>query len=365
MTTIPAGTADTLGTVTGRPATQLAAISADSGGVSRETLRSKSGAKSHGVTSGSGAWLACQPAVRLVVAIQLGLAVLLLVELPFTGLTLIWTGALLPAIPAAVGIGIWALFTFSKSSRLEQTIGDVCGAMAMLFLLGLFVGPLQYVAIGLGRPFSDGWLTAVDASLGWSAKDAAAWLGARPRLSGWLTWGYVSLWWQGMAVIPALAILGLRQRIWEYVAVFHLASVMTLIGVALWPAQGPFTDQGFSSLLNQTNFVNQLASLKAGTLPPLVYGQLEGLVCFPSYHLAWAAMVTIALRRTVLFWPAVGLNLLLVGGTFLTGAHYLTDGLGTVIMLGGAYGLARYLSADRRRAPTREVFRPATGDSAA
>jgi len=59
---------------------------------------------------------------------------------------------------------------------------------------------------------------------------------------------------------------------------------------------------------------------------------MVGMVSFPSFHLAGAWMITWALRQTRLFWPAILLNALLTLGTFATGAHYVTDGFGTLAM---------------------------------
>jgi membrane-associated phospholipid phosphatase len=60
---------------------------------------------------------------------------------------------------------------------------------------------------------------------------------------------------------------------------------------------------------------------------------MEGLVSFPSFHVAGAVMVTWALRQSRV-WMAILLpiNLLLTVATVLTGVHYVADLFGTAAM---------------------------------
>jgi membrane-associated phospholipid phosphatase len=55
----------------------------------------------------------------------------------------------------------------------------------------------------------------------------------------------------------------------------------------------------------------------------------EGLITFPSFHVAWALLLTWAFRgRRWLFAAAVILNSLVVASTMTTGWHYFSDLLG-------------------------------------
>jgi membrane-associated phospholipid phosphatase len=116
--------------------------------------------------------------------------------------------------------------------------------------------------------------------------------------------------------------------------------------LALWPAAGVFQYEQFTATLPEARFIEHLALVRAGTPPRLVFGGMEGMVSFPSFHLAGAWMITWALRGTRIFWPAFVLNALLTLSTFATGAHYIVDGLGTVAMGAVSLGLWRWVQRD-------------------
>jgi membrane-associated phospholipid phosphatase len=62
---------------------------------------------------------------------------------------------------------------------------------------------------------------------------------------------------------------------------------------------------------------------------------MTGLVSMPSFHVAGAFMVTWALRRHVRWFVlAAVLNGLLTVSTVATGAHYLVDVFGTLLLFG-------------------------------
>jgi membrane-associated phospholipid phosphatase len=74
----------------------------------------------------------------------------------------------------------------------------------------------------------------------------------------------------------------------------------------------------------------------------LQFGQLEGLVSMPSFHVAGAMMVTWACRRRRwLLIPLLAINITLAVATFMTGAHYVVDTLGTAAMFAGSIWLWR------------------------
>ena len=63
---------------------------------------------------------------------------------------------------------------------------------------------------------------------------------------------------------------------------------------------------------------------------------LEGLVSFPSFHVAGALMVTWAFRRHR-WWlmTLIAINIGLVLSTIMTGAHYVIDVIGGAAMVAG------------------------------
>ena len=77
---------------------------------------------------------------------------------------------------------------------------------------------------------------------------------------------------------------------------------------------------------------------------------IEGLVSCPSFHAAGALMATWALRRSWGWLTILGvMNTGLIAATVLTGSHYVTDVLATVVLCAASLLLYRGLGLDARR----------------
>jgi membrane-associated phospholipid phosphatase len=70
------------------------------------------------------------------------------------------------------------------------------------------------------------------------------------------------------------------------------------------------------------------------------FDELEGLVSFPSFHVAGALIVLwAARRRRWLLMPLVCWNLVLIASTFMTGVHYVIDVIASVPLFLGSVAL--------------------------
>ena len=67
----------------------------------------------------------------------------------------------------------------------------------------------------------------------------------------------------------------------EYAFNFHVCLIVTLIGLALFPAMCAFSYYGFESLIDQTRFIRHFKALRAGSFKVLQLRELEGLITFP------------------------------------------------------------------------------------
>jgi membrane-associated phospholipid phosphatase len=73
------------------------------------------------------------------------------------------------------------------------------------------------------------------------------------------------------------------------------------------------------------------------------FDDLEGLVSFPSFHVAGAILVTWAFRRRRrILIPLIVLNIGLVISTVITGEHYLVDVLASVPLFAGSVAAYRW-----------------------
>ncbi|MEO5897261.1 MAG: phosphatase PAP2 family protein [Vicinamibacterales bacterium] len=260
-----------------------------------------------------------------------------LATLPFFqrfGLVIHWS-TFLPSIMAMTVAAIGWMAHFSRPGRpSEWPIAESLVVFVLIALCCCVVTPAQYLAVALKRPLADAWLAHADSLVGISVPEAVLWTKSHPRFASILLLSYISLMPQFVAPI---VVLGLyyrdRDALWEYAFNFHVCLVVTLIGLALFPAMCAFTYYGFESPIDQTGFIRDFNALRNGTFTDVRLGDLEGLITFPSFHVAGAMMVTWAFRNYPrMFVLLVVLNGLMIGSTVLLGPHYAVDILASLVV---------------------------------
>lgn len=276
------------------------------------------------------------------VALQFVLLAVTLPLYPIFGFTLVWKSVMpLLAVIAALLLG-WIYFVRTKTTAVERQIAAALLIFALLLALTAIAAPAQYVAAALNRPPIDSLLARGDAWLGIHVPALVTWTRQHPRLNRWLIWSYFTLLWQFALTVPALTLLRDRRALWEYVFHFHVCTLVTLFAFAAFPAACAFSYYGFESTIPQAGFIAHFEGVRSGAVRVLAFGAMEGLVSMPSFHVAGAMMVTWAFRRHV--WalvPLVAINALLTVATFMTGAHYAIDTIGTAVMFAGSVALWR------------------------
>jgi hypothetical protein len=258
------------------------------------------------------------------------------------GFTVVWQPVSpLLALIAFLLLG-WTYYVNTKTTFFERRIAEIMLIFALLLALGAILTPAQYVAAALNRPTIDPVLARADALLGVHVPTLTAWTREHPRFNRWLIWAYFTLLWQFALVVPGLALVRDRRALWEFVFHFHVCAAVTIVAFAVFPAACAFNYYGFESTISQARFIAHFNGARNGSLRVIEFGNMEGLVSMPSFHVAGAMMVTWAFRRRA--WalvPLVAINVLLIVATFMTGAHYVVDTLGTFVMFAGSLWLWR------------------------
>ena len=101
-----------------------------------------------------------------------------------------------------------------------------------------------------------------------------------------------------------------------------------------------------------SGLIAHIEAVRAGTFHTIRFGELEGLVSMPSFHVAGALVVTWAFRgyrRT--FWTFAALNTLLTLSTFITGVHFFVDVLGGMALVAVILPFYRLVIAPMSRVP--------------
>lgn len=252
--------------------------------------------------------------------------------LAMTFLVCCWKSLVVPAAdiwPAVSLVG--ALLTLAAYYRHRGETSFVLCLTALAQIVGFascYVVAM-YALTTISCPLVDGRLATFDAWCGVRVPDAVNWANEHPTAGILLRLAYDSLLYQTAAVVMLLGLRGQRQYLESFVLTFMLAAVLALALYVVMPACGPFVEYGMTASADQERFLDHFFSLRDGSRAVISYRGAEGLITFPSFHVAWGLLMVWAVRanRIALLGFAV-LNVMLVISTMTTGWHYLADVLG-------------------------------------
>jgi hypothetical protein len=273
-------------------------------------------------------------------ALVLGFDVLLF---SVRGLTLDWSTMWFGAVLLGVIVVVWLNFYFVPGGPKERFVAEVLLVVFLMVLLTNVASPMQYAAVAIGAPYADPWLAAADARIGVYVPAVAAWTRAHPATSLLATLTYATLLPQFLLTVIVLAALRERERLWEFAFHFHLCTIVTVLALTIWPAVCPPAYYGFTSTIDMTHLMGQIKGFHDGTMRVVRFDELDGLVSFPSFHVAGAVLVTWAFRhRRRILIPLMVLNAGLVMSTLITGVHYVVDVLAALPLCAGSLAAYRW-----------------------
>jgi PAP2 superfamily len=265
----------------------------------------------------------------------MGVALLLIVAT--TGFSLEPIG---PASCFAV-ISVYVVLTYYNAKaphRRDPQVVFVLGSTAQLAFVIVIMGPLTYLAAAADFPMQDANLHAIDLALGLDWRAYMTYVDDHPLLAAWLSAGYSMIKWPILAIPVVLAMTGRYRRLQEFTLAFSLALILTTVISAMVPAIGVFQQLGLTAAdypnLHPRAYLDQVRDLplvRDGSLRHLNLFELTGIVTFPSFHAASAALYAWA------FWPVwwarpIGIlaNALMLAGTPIDGGHYFIDLIGGI-----------------------------------
>lgn len=223
----------------------------------------------------------------------------------------------------------------------------------MMFSVGLLL--FSYLASATTRPLMDEYLAAGDAAIGFDWVEYVGRLNEHPSVAYVLSAAYSSLMMQ-LLLLPAILALSSRlDRLSEFVAHFGLAGCLTCLVLVAVPAAGAFDFYHPSANIlssfgagASTRHLDQLYALR--TLKPFLIEHPEGLVTFPSFHSALAAIFVYSVRGIRYVAPPIYLlNAMLILAALPQGGHYLVDILAGFAVAAVSVQSVRRISRGRRR----------------
>jgi hypothetical protein len=207
----------------------------------------------------------------------------------------------------------------------------------------------MYALATPARPLVDAQLANFDSWCGIHVPRFCRFAADHPAIGFVLRVAYDSLLYQTAAVIVLLGLRNQRQALEAFVLAFMFAALVALVIFVVMPAYGPFVEYGLTPADDQARFLDHFLSLRDGSRRVISYRGAEGLITFPSFHVAWAIVMVWAVRGCRPAFAAFAtLDTLLVLSTMTTGWHYFADVLGGAAV--AALGVLTAKYAQRRSA---------------
>lgn len=232
--------------------------------------------------------------------------------------------------------------------RKSPWLADLGAYLLAVIGLAALVQGLQYTR---GVPLDPALLRA-DRALGWDTSASLRGIAARPVLRWALDRLYESTDLQ-LALAPLLPLwAGDRRRSRVFVAATAAATVLGGLFYWFWPSSGPASVIGSPHFLwVQRATYMKYSQVHSWSPVTTIWG---GMIAFPSFHVAWAALAVYAAAgcgRRVLAAVAV-LEAAVIASTVVLGWHYLVD-VPAGLALAGLSLLAARLSLSSPSATSR------------
>jgi membrane-associated phospholipid phosphatase len=238
------------------------------------------------------------------------------------------------AVPIlAVSAGAAALGYVYTAVRPDERLAALGFGGAYLIAYTLLGAILSYVGTSLNLPLLDAQFARADAALGFD------WLTALELTDRWTLLGtllraaYFMCMPQIIAVFLILSATRQLTRLADFIFLFMTTSLAIVVLSSLLPAAGAFVYHNPPASLRDVVghdaglwHLRHFEALRSGAMRAIDPAAIEGLVTFPSFHAALAAITAWAFWRTrYLAYPALVLNAIVTVSAVPVGGHYLID----------------------------------------
>ena len=267
---------------------------------------------------------------------------------------------LLVAIFAAVALG-YRLF------RPREDISAMLNSLQLVCLFCSFGAILSYMLAARGGAYWDAELQSWDRALGLDWLAYLAFVNDHPAFGSLIQMAYKCLIPQMIFLVVALSFCGKLREVRTATLAVMLAGVVTITISSLMPALSNFpylnvSPELYANLRPSAAFVHtdHLEALRAGSMRHLPLNEMQGIVTFPSYHSALAAIFGWGFfQMRWLRWPGVGVAVATLLATPIDGGHYFVDVIAGLVVAALSIWLARravlFSAADALQAARRHL----------
>ncbi|ABE44452.1 hypothetical protein Bpro_2536 [Polaromonas sp. JS666] len=242
------------------------------------------------------------------------------------------------ALAAAAFLAPLAISRYRRDLRIHTTVR----VAALLIVFQAAGATLSYLVISTNAALIDAPLAAWDRALGFDWLALQSWLQSHPTAQATLRFAYQSGLIQLVFVILFLGFTARAERLDQFMRLFIVATLLTIILSGPFPAAGAWKYYALPGPFNLSS-LSHFELLRDGHLRDIPLGNMQGLISIPSLHSAMAVLLVHSMRGTRLLPAFVVLNAAMLASTPIDGSHYFVDVLAGVVL---AIGL---IELDRRR----------------
>jgi membrane-associated phospholipid phosphatase len=216
---------------------------------------------------------------------------------------------------------------------------------------------LTYLCCAASYPLVDEELLRLDRAMGFDWQHWFRLLQQHPAVMKVLQAAYDSLVYQCLYFTILFGLLRRKAELREMFWIVFIAGLLTSVGSVFFPALGTFETFDLKSL---GEYLPHMKQLRSGANLHFAFGDLNGVVTFPSFHTTMALVYLYGFRRIgPIGYLMIAINLTMLPGIPFFGGHYFVDMIAGAGVAVAAILLARKLPDLERHAAKFAV--PAVG----
>ncbi len=258
----------------------------------------------------------------------------------------------LPVYASALGLLVVGIYI--RTVKSAERFAALTVALSGYALFGVSMGIVFHIYMPRPEPILDEFLLRVDHMFGYHWPDAVTWLAREmPTVGLVLSYVYLSSFAQ---LIVAIVILGAMGRTTQLNLLLLTGMIGLFLTFVIWQifpnlsmgAQYPIPAEAEQAirLITNTTYGGMIRDAALNGIPVISNDTMLGVVAFPSYHTVMACLSVWFVYKTVVFWPAVLLNIAMIPAIHIHGAHHILDFVGGVLIFFAALWLSKiYLAA--------------------
>lgn len=236
-------------------------------------------------------------------------------------------------------LGIAAIGGYVRQTKSAPRLGLALVGAAIFTGFTAVSSVFIYALLPLPNPMVDDHLTRIGHLMGYDWQRLVMAMTAYPRVTSVLGTIYQSALPQLGFTLCLLAALGRPLELHRFLLVGMLTLIICVAVWWAWPSVGyvgtlPLSDAEMraAGLIYSQDYGAYLTRLLQDGPPIITPEVVTGVVGFPSYHTVMACMVVWYCRRTVLFLPALVVNIGMLFATLVQGGHHLVDLIGGLLV---------------------------------